>query len=115
MSLTLYGLKNCDSCKKAIKALEGAGIAVTFHDVRSDGASMAQLEQWLGAVGRDKLMNTRSTTWRGLSDEERQINIDADAKRLLSLHPTLIKRPVIETKETISVGWAKGREAEFLS
>lgn len=114
MTLTLYGLKNCDSCKKAQKALEAVGIAVTFHDVRSDGVSDDQLARWLNAAGREALVNTRSTTWRGLSEAERAINDDEDAQRLLSLHPTLIKRPVIEFHDKISVGWRKGQEEEYL-
>lgn len=113
MSLILYGLKNCDSCKKALKALETAGKTVTFQDVRIDGVSSDRLDNWLAVVGRDKLVNTRSTTWRGLGAEERAMTNDADAKRLLTDYPTLIKRPVIETEAGVSVGWSKEMEVSF--
>ena len=113
MTLELYGLKNCDSCKKALKAIAATGKVVTFHDVRSDGVSKQQLETWLAAVGRDRLVNTRSTTWRGLSEEERRMENDEDAKHLLALYPTLIKRPVIVNENTISVGWSKEQEAQI--
>lgn len=113
MSLRLYGLKNCDSCKKARKALEAAGKTVTFLDLRVDGVSGHQIDNWLAAVGRDTLVNTRSTTWRSLSMEERVMINDADAKRLLTDYPTLIKRPVIETEAGVSVGWSKEMEASF--
>ncbi|MEP6357109.1 MAG: Spx/MgsR family RNA polymerase-binding regulatory protein [Hyphomicrobiales bacterium] len=113
MTLILYGLKNCDSCKKAIKAIEATGKAITFFDVRNDGISKESLDEWLAAVGRDKLVNTRSTTWRALSDDERVMENDEDAKRLLILYPTLIKRPVIINQGTISVGWSKGQESLF--
>ena len=101
--LTLYGLKTCDTCKKAIKALEAAGHSVTYIDVRADGVPMDMLQGWLDAHG-DVLINTRSTTWRGLDDDQR-LKAESDPAALLSLHPTLIKRPVIENGETVLVGW----------
>lgn len=113
--LTLYGLKNCDTCKKALKALEGAGKSVTFKDVRADGVSDAQLKNWLEALGSEKLVNTRSTTWRNLDDDEKNIASDADVLALLNEHPTLIKRPVIETEDGgVSVGWSKDVQAAIM-
>lgn len=63
--ITLYGLKTCDTCRKALKALEAAGRSVTFVDVRSDPGLAARLPGWIAAVGVEQLANTRSTTWRG--------------------------------------------------
>jgi len=103
MSLTLYGLKNCDTCKKAMKALEGAGQAVTFVDIRADADLPALLPRWLAEAGADLLINRRSTTWRNLSEADRE----RDALDLLSQNPTLIKRPVIERGNAVHVGWAK--------
>lgn len=113
MALTLYGLKNCDTCKKALKALEAAGKTVVFRDVRADGVSEDRLRSWLAALGRDKLLNTRSTTWRGLSEDERKIAGDEDVVRLLGEYPALIKRPVIETDMDVHAGWSKAEEALF--
>lgn len=110
MSLTLYGLKNCDTCKKALKALDAAGKSVTFVDIRADTDMAAKAPIWLAAVGADKLLNTRSTTWRGLSEEERA----GDPTALLIAHPTSAKRPIIEDNEAIYVSWSKDVQAALL-
>ncbi|MHA7899472.1 MAG: ArsC/Spx/MgsR family protein [Henriciella sp.] len=107
MSLTLYGLKNCDTCKKALKALKGAGQSVTFVDIRAEADLPAKVPTWLDATGPDLLINRRSTTWRNLSEAERE----TDPQALLIAHPTLIKRPVIETGDAVHVGWTKAVEA----
>lgn len=110
MSLTLYGLKNCDTCKKAMKALEGAGLSVQFVDIRAEADLPALLPGWLDAAGADLLINRRSTTWRGLSDAEReQAPLD-----VLTTHATLIKRPVIDHDGAVFVGWSKDVQAELL-
>lgn len=107
MSLTLYGLKNCDTCKKALKALEAAGKGVTFVDIRAEADLAALLPGWLQAAGAEVLVNRRSTTWRTLGDDDRA----RDPLALLSEHPTLIKRPVIDAGGTIHVGWTKQVQA----
>ena len=103
MPLTLYGLKNCDTCKKALKALEGAGQTVIFVDIRAVADLATKVPLWLNAFGAEVLINKRSTTWRNLSDVER----GSDPKSLLIGHPTLIKRPVIEAGAETHVGWTK--------
>ena len=110
MPLTLYGLKNCDTCKKALKALEAADKNVTFIDIRSEADLPKVLPKWLSKAGADRLINRRSTTWRTLSEVERS----ADPMTLLSTHPTLIKRPVIEREEEVFVGWSKNEQSELL-
>lgn len=107
MSLTLYGLKNCDTCKKALKALEGAGKSVTFVDIRAEADLQALVPKWLSSAGADLLVNRRSTTWRNLSDEARE----TDPEALLVANPTLIKRPVIDAGEAVYVGWTKDVQA----
>lgn len=104
MATTLYGLKTCDICRKALKALESAGRSVTFVDIRSDPGLSARLPGWLAAAGVDQLANTRSTTWRGL-DEGQRGRLAADPVGLLAEHPALIKRPVIEVGGAVHVGW----------
>jgi arsenate reductase len=100
--MLLYGLKNCDTCKKAMKALP----EVTFVDVRADGVPLDVLKQALAAFG-DALVNTRSTTWRNLDDDERaRPQLD-----LLQAHPTLMKRPLIQAGETFHLGWGKDTQA----
>ena len=69
--MKFYGLKNCDTCRKALKELEAAGKTFTYIDVRADGVPEAVITGWLEEVGADTLINKRSTTWRGLSDAEK--------------------------------------------
>lgn len=110
-SLKLYGLKNCDTCKKALKALEASGQPVEFIDIR-DGADLAaKVPEWLAAVDRDILVNRRSTTWRSLDPESQNAAMTDDASLVLTTNPTLIKRPIIETSDAIYVGWNKDTEA----
>lgn len=97
--LTLYGLKTCDTCRKARQAAEKAGKDVMFVDVRATPLDRKDLERFLNTFG-EALVNKKSTTWRGLSDEERA-HPPVD---LLIAHPTLMKRPVIEGV-TLTLGW----------
>ncbi|MCP5072949.1 MAG: arsenate reductase [Rhodobacteraceae bacterium] len=104
----LYGLKTCDTCRKALKTLEQAGYAVTLVDVRADGVTPDQLAVFHGAFGT-ALVNTRSTTWRGLSEAAR----GQDPLTLLAAHPALMKRPVIERAGVLTLGWGKDVQAGF--
>lgn len=108
MDVILYGIKSCDTCKKSMKALREAGHLVTYVDVRTDGISAPVLAKFQCAFG-DALTNTRSTTWRNLSDEARA----RPALQLLSEHPTLMKRPVIDAGGDLSLGWGKDVQAKF--
>lgn len=95
--VTVYGLKNCDSCRKALKDLPGA----SFIDIRGEVNLTSKVPYWLEQVGADVLVNTRSTTWRNLDDREKE----ASPSELLVRYPTLIKRPVIEANQKVYVGW----------
>ena len=118
MTLTVYHLKSCDSCRKAIKAMTVAGHELTLIDVRADGVPSEELTRIEKAIGWEKLLNSRSTTWRGLNESDKT---DMDASKAIALmreHPTLIKRPVIIRDETqgaglITVGWTKEVQAEL--
>ena len=102
---TVYGIKNCDTVKKALKWLDKNNIAYRFHDLRQDGISKTDLQQWTKAVSWELLLNRRSTTWRQLPDKDKS-DIDADkALSLMLAQPTLIKRPVISKGKTILVGF----------
>ncbi len=117
MKLTIYHLKNCDSCKKAIKALEahkGGEYDMTLVDVRADGIGKAELEKMMAQIGHNVLVNTRSTTWRNLSDQEKAGLDDTKALALLEAHPTLMKRPVINDGTSYHVGWSKSVQEIFL-
>ena len=104
--MKLYGIKSCDSCRKARQFLEKNGIACEWHDLREDGIEVAVVQTWLNAVGADTLINRRSTTWRGLSELERVEAMSAiGAAAFLVDHPTLIKRPVIDLGDDLLVGF----------
>ena len=94
--MQVYGLKTCDTCRKALKALSGAELV----DVRKDGVPDTVMDAAFEAFGA-ALMNTRSTTWRGLSESER----DAPVPDLLRAHPALMKRPLIVADGQMYLGW----------
>ena len=95
---TLYGIKNCDTVRKARKWLESGGINYTFHDFRADGLDKKDLSAWVKAVGWEVLLNKRSTTWKQLSDKNKETVDEAKAITLMLANPTLIKRPVLVLK-----------------
>ena len=105
MSITLYGLKTCDTCRKARKELDAAGNAHGYVDVRADGVDPDRLKTWATAAGWQTLLNTKSATWRGLPEADRTDVGESEALALMAEHPTLIKRPVIENGDTVLVGW----------
>lgn len=107
--LTLYGLKTCDTCRKALRALEASGQPVTFRDVRSQPLDRAEVSRFLGVFGA-ALMNTRSTTWRSLSDAERKRPVED----LLTDFPALMKRPLIERNGDVTLGWDREVQARYL-
>ncbi len=106
--MRLIGLKTCDTCRKARKALAAAGSEVDYTDVRDDGLSTADIDA-IVAEFPAKAINKSSTTWRGLSDAEKE----SDAKALLAAHPTLLKRPVIIDRD-MTIGWDKATQAKWL-
>ena len=109
--MKLYGLKNCDSCKKALKALQSAGKSsmqsVEFIDLRATPVAAEQLQKWLDEHGDAVLVNRKSTTWRGLDEQARH----QPALALLRVNPTLIKRPVIESDDNSFIGWTADVQA----
>lgn len=96
--MEIYGLKTCDTCRKAIKALPDA----RFVDVRGEGVPEPVMVAARAAFG-DALLNTRSTTWRGLSGAERA----TEPADLLKTHPALMKRPLIADGDALHLGWTK--------
>lgn len=101
--MLIFGLKNCDTCRKAMKALPEAEL----RDVRTDGVPEEVLQQAFAQFG-DKVLNTRSTTWRGLDEAERA----GDPLTLIKAHPTLMKRPLIAVDNALFLGWNNAVEGE---
>ncbi|WP_421704783.1 arsenate reductase family protein [Aliiroseovarius sp.] len=107
--MRIWGLKSCDTCRKAVKELTGAGHEPDYVDVRADGVEGADLERFFAEFG-EALVNRRSTTWRGLSEEDRE----RPPVELLSAHPTLMKRPVVEAGGVLTLGWGANERAQWL-
>ncbi|WP_077147487.1 ArsC family reductase [Sphingopyxis sp. KK2] len=106
MALTLYGIPNCDTVKKARTWLDAAGIAYRFHDFRKDGLDPAKLQGWIDAIGWERLLNKAGTTFRKLPDADKA-GLDAGkAKALMLDQPAMIKRPVVEAGDAVSVGFS---------
>jgi arsenate reductase (glutaredoxin) len=98
--LTLYGIPNCDTVKKARTWLDSRGIAYSFHDYKKNGITQQKLDQWLTQLPWEKLLNRNGTTWRKLSDEQKGLVIDAPSAALLLTSTTsAIKRPLIEAPD----------------
>lgn len=102
--MKIFGLKNCDTCRKALKVLDKSELV----DVRADGVPAEVMKLAFAQFG-DALLNTRSTTWRGLSEEERS----GAPLELITKHPTLMKRPLIVDADQMYLGWSKDVQAMF--
>ncbi len=102
---TIYGIKNCDTMKKARAFLDEHGVAYAFHDYKADGVTEAKLKNWAGKVGWEKLLNRAGTTFRKLPEADQQNLTEEKAIALMQAHPSLIKRPVLEAGSTFLVGF----------
>jgi Spx/MgsR family transcriptional regulator len=105
MPATLYGIKNCDTVKKARQWLKTNGSDYTFVDVREDGVDKTEVQRWLDKAGLDVVVNKRSTTWKKLSDEQKDGLNEITALDLLLANPTLVKRPVLTIDDSVFVGF----------
>ena len=109
MTMQLYGIGTCDTCRKALKDLKEAGRDVTFVDVRKGPWPQGKIARFRDAFGPG-IVNRRSTTWRQLSESER----DNDAVQMILAHPTLMKRPIIEDGGALYLGWTAETRAALL-
>ncbi|RPA55427.1 ArsC family reductase [Shewanella vesiculosa] len=103
--MTLYGIKNCDTVRKARKWLEAEKIDYTFHDFREDGLSETTVAQLANIAGWETLFNKRSTSFRGLTDAEKTDICQDKAIALMVQYPTLVKRPVLVNDDKILIGF----------
>ncbi|WP_133406944.1 ArsC family reductase [Parashewanella tropica] len=114
-AITLFGISNCDTVRKARKWLAENQIEHTFHDFRKDGLSKTEINHWLERQGWEALFNKRSTSYRALPDEDKT-NIDqAKAIELMLEHPTLIKRPVLLTENSVQIGFKAEQYQELFN
>ncbi len=115
-NITVYGLPNCDSTKSALKWLEKNAIKYSLHNYKTAGLSKEKLMEWCSKAGWQTLLNKRSTTWRNTAPEVQQtITAEAPAVQLMLQQTSLVKRPVIETGNSLLLGFdEKLLEKKFL-
>lgn len=110
MTITLYGIPNCDTVKKARSWLEAKGLAHAFHDYKKQGADAAKIAGWVEQAGWEKVLNRAGTTFRKLPEADREGLDAAKAVAVMAAHPSAIKRPIVEHPGGLLVGF---REAEW--
>jgi arsenate reductase (glutaredoxin) len=110
MTITFYGIPNCDTVKKARVWLEGKGIGYAFHDYKKQGADAARIATWVEQAGWETVLNRAGTTFKKLSDADKQGLDAAKAVRVMAANPSCIKRPVLEYPGGLLVGF---KEAEW--
>ncbi len=103
----VYGIKNCDTVKKAVSWLNEHNIEHHFFDVKTCGLTLKQIEHWREVVGAETLINKRSTTWKQLSPEDKERVLQPQGLAIVLANPTLIKRPLVEANDKIHVGFSE--------
>ena len=113
--ITIYGIKTCDTVRKALKWAEENDIEHEFHDFRKNPVAEAVVKKWEQAVGRDKLINKKGTTYRKLSDADKEILTGDNPYALLCAQPTIMKRPVFEGPDQILIGFTDAEKSALLA
>lgn len=116
MTTTMYGIRNCDTIRKARKWLEDRGIAHDFHDYKAAGIDAARLGEWCGALGWETVLNRAGTTFRALAEADKQGLDREKAIALMVAQPSMIKRPIVEHGGRLLLGFRPAQyEAAFAS
>ncbi len=105
MTITIYGIKNCDTMKKARSWLDGHGVAYGFHDYKTEGIARDTLKRWSDEVGWETLLNRAGTTFRKLPDGDKEGLNERKALALMLAQPSMIKRPVLDLGSKLLVGF----------
>ena len=113
--ITLYGIPNCDTVKKARTYLDARGVGFAFHDYKKAGVTEEHLARWVGQVGWEKLLNKAGTTFKKLPDADKADIDEAKAIALMVANPSMIKRPVVEGGTTLLVGFKESEWEPVLS
>ncbi|MBL1293838.1 MAG: ArsC family reductase [Thiotrichales bacterium] len=112
-NVTLYGIKNCDTVRKARRWLDDNGVSYDFHDFRADGLTKTKVSQWLKVIDQDILVNRRGTTWRKLDDAQKSVSTKSAIADLLVEQPAIIKRPVLELNNELHIGFKEADYEEY--
>ena len=113
--IVIYGIKNCDTVKKAGAWLDGRDIAYTFHDYKSEGIGKPKLEQWVKRLGWETVLNRAGTTFRKLPDADKDGLTEKKAIALMLAQPSMIKRPVLEKGAKLLIGFKPEEYAKALA
>ena len=113
--LRVFGIKSCDTCRRAKKYFTEQNIDFRFHDVREDGLDIQMLERWAARIDWQKLLNKQSLTWRKIPEVDRNAMTHDKALAAMIDNPTLVKRPVLESKKFIAVGFSEKRFGDFIN
>ena len=105
MSVTIYGIKNCDTMKKAFVWLDKAGVAYDFHDYKKAGVSKGDLEKWCKAAGWETVLNRAGTTFKKLPESDKEGLTERKAIALMMAQPSMIKRPVLDDGKHLLIGF----------
>ena len=105
MTITIYGIKNCDTMKKARAWLDGHGVAYHFHDYKTEGISKEKLKRWCDECGWETLLNRAGTTFRALPERDKDGLTEKKAIALMMAQPSMIKRPVLDVGGKLLVGF----------
>lgn len=113
--MIIYGIKNCMTVRKALAFLDQNQIAYTFHDYKKQAIDAETLQSWLSTYGREPIVNTRGTTWRNLSEAEKQKALSGDVGliEILQQYPSIIKRPILQTPNGLIIGFNESLYAEL--
>lgn len=112
--VTIYGIRNCTTVKKAIAWCQEHEVEFSFHDYRKQGLERARLREWCKHLGWRSMVNTRGTTWRRLTPQQQTLTTEAQALALMLEYPSLIKRPIVETGTQLLVGFDPQLFASFV-
>lgn len=112
----IYGIKNCNTVKKALTWLDERNIPYTFHDFKKEGVTESKLEEWERVLGWEKLLNKRGTTWRKVSPEIQNTIVDGpSARKLMMENTSVIKRPIVESSKGLLLGFDESEYSAQLS
>ncbi|MGM0524570.1 MAG: Spx/MgsR family RNA polymerase-binding regulatory protein [Pseudomonadota bacterium] len=103
--ITVHGISNCDTVKKSLKWLDNNNVRYQFRDVRKDPITAHEVEQWLQQVPAEQLVNKRSTSWRQLTEQQKQLADNTAVAKLIAEQPTLFKRPLVQDEHDMHVGF----------
>lgn len=105
--ITIFGIKNCDTMKKAFKWLDANGLEYRFHDYRKDGINEEMVKTFVDQLGLDLVLNRRGTTWRKLPEDVKDSLNEADAVKLLCENEAMIKRPIFDLGDHYAIGFSR--------